>query len=163
MGLMIILLALSSCSASNSSEDIHVGQLYLRSEVRAFGSKEKLFRAVDWSEGDTIIGELHNERIPEWAKSFAVACVQWEEDFTRTITQDSESENPQPVVQHGHASGWILVGSGPGQYVILELTIEFEGIVYNWINSWEGSEYPTHLVAVVVPPDVSNKQESCLL
>ncbi|MBU1050531.1 hypothetical protein KKG90_10985 [Candidatus Bipolaricaulota bacterium] len=136
----ILLLAVTACTSSQGSEEIHVGQLYLRSEVRAFGSEEHLFRGVDWIQGERIVGELHNERIPEWAKSFAIACVQWEEEFTRTVTRDSESGTPQTVIQHGHAEGWILVGDRPGQYHILELTIEFEGTVYHWIDAWDAPE-----------------------
>ena len=137
VGALLLLLVLSACDSSPAQENIHVGQLFLRSEVPAFGAQERLFRSVDWSQGDRVIGELRNERIPEWAQSFAIACVQWEEEFTRTVTQDSETGTPQIVVQHGHAEGWILVGDRPGQYYILELTIEFEGIVYHWIDAWE--------------------------
>ncbi|MBU1048858.1 hypothetical protein KKG90_02425 [Candidatus Bipolaricaulota bacterium] len=75
-----------------------------------------------------------------WAQSFAIAWVQWEEEFTRTVTRDSESGTPQTVIQHGHAEGWILVGDRPGQYDILELTIEFEGTVYHWIDAWDAPE-----------------------
>ena len=58
------LLAISSCDSSESNEDIHVGQLYLRSEVAAFGFRKELFRRPDWLEGDRVIGELHDDRIP---------------------------------------------------------------------------------------------------
>lgn len=140
IGVLLCLLALSSCDSANLSDDIHVGQLYLRSEVAVFGFTEQLFRRVDWPEGDRIIGELHNDRIPEWAEAFAVACVQWEEAFTRSFTRNSESEVPQQIVQHGHAEGWILVGDRPNVFHILELTIEFEDVVYDWIDAWDAPE-----------------------
>lgn len=140
IGLLIIFLVLTSCSTSNSNEDIHVGQLYLRSEVTAFGGKQHLFRAVDWSGGDAVIGELDNERIPEWAKGFARSCVHWEDDFTRSLLQNSESAESQTIVQHGHAQGWILIGERPNVFYILELTVEFEGITYDWIDAWEAPE-----------------------
>ena len=134
------LLAISSCDSSESNEDIHVGQLYLRSEVAAFGFRNELFRRPDWPEGDRVIGELYDDRIPEWAERFAIACVQWEEDFTRKFTLNSGSESPQQIVQNGHAEGWILVGDKPHVFHILELTIEFEGIVYEWIDAWDAPE-----------------------
>lgn len=140
IGVLLCLLALSSCDSSNSNDDIHVGQLFLRSEVSRFGFKEELFRTVDWSEGDTIIGELHNDRIPEWAEGLAIACVEWEEDFTRSFLRNSESEEPQQIIQYGHAQGWILVGDRPNVYHILELAIEFEGITYDWIDAWDAPE-----------------------
>jgi hypothetical protein len=140
IGLLIILLALSACDSSAPSQDIHIGQLYLRSEISVLGFEEQLFRTVDWSEGDAIIGELHNDRIPEWAEGFAITCVQWEEDFTRSFLQNSESEESQQIIQHGHAQGWILVGDRPGEFHILELTVEFEGITYDWIDAWDAPE-----------------------
>jgi hypothetical protein len=140
IGLLIILPALSACDSPNPSQDIYVGQLFLRSEVAVFGFTEQLFRAVDWSEGDTIIGELRNDRIPEWAEGFAIACVQWEEAFTRSFVQNSGSEERQQIIQQGHAQGWILVGDRPNVFHILELTIEFEGITYDWIDAWDAPE-----------------------
>jgi hypothetical protein len=134
------IISLSACDSSALSQDIHVGQLFLRSEISVFGFEEQLFRTVDWSEGDTIIGELHNDRIPKWAERFAIACVQREEDFTRLFLQNSEFEERQQIIQHGHAQGWILVGDRPNVFHILELTIEFEGIVYDWIDAWDAPE-----------------------
>ncbi len=134
------LLALTSCSQTSSDEDIRVGQLYLRSEVTAFGTEASLFRAVQWAGKDSLVGELRNDRIPDWAKGFATACVQWEEDFTRTLTLNSDTDSPQQIIQTGHADGWILVGDSAMVFHILELTIEFEGVVYEWIDAWDPPE-----------------------
>jgi len=80
---------------------------------------------------------MHNDRIPSWADGFAVACVWWEEDFARTLNKRNDTDVLEQITQTGHAEGWILVGDTPMVYHILEMTIEFEGVVYDWIDAWD--------------------------
>ena len=128
-----LILGLTACASSESDTAIRVAQQYMRARTIQPGSSNNLYRNVTWDAGDRVVGELDEERFPDWARGMYVACVRWEETFTRAVADD---ETGVTTTQHGRADGWILIGDGMYHH-ILELTVDFDGHHFDWIRAWE--------------------------
>jgi hypothetical protein len=128
-----VLLSLVACTESQSSQAIRAAQQYMRARAIQPGTENGLYRDVIWDAGERVVGELDEERFPDWARGLFIACVHWEEAFTK---ESSDAVTGEPRIQHGHAEGWILIGDGIYHH-ILELTVDFDSYHFDWIHAWE--------------------------
>lgn len=126
------LTSLTACTESPSSKAIRAAQQYMRARTIQPGIENGLYRSVTWNAGDRVVGELDEERFPDWARGTFIACVHWEESFSRVSTDAATGDSR---TQQGHAEGWILIGEGLYSY-ILELTVDFDGHHFDWIRAW---------------------------
>ena len=137
--LLLLCLFLSACS-SRANDYIRIAQHQLRAHTSQPGLKHNLYRYVTWDEGDRVVGTLDDAAFPDWARGAFSACVHWEESFHRTITNpETGPGEPTQIRQTGRAEGWILVGENM-RYLILELTVTFEGQKIEWISAWDPPE-----------------------
>ena len=127
------LTSLVACTESPSAQAIRAAQQYMRARAIQPGTENGLYRNVTWDAGNHVVGELDEDRFPDWARGMFIACVHWEETFTRKGT---DAETGGTRIQHGRAEGWILIGDGLYCH-ILELTVDFDGHHFDWIRAWE--------------------------
>jgi hypothetical protein len=137
--LLLVVLALPACEPPQSKTAIRAAQQYMRAMTVQPGSRNNLYRSVVWDAGDRVVGELDDDRFPDWARPYFVACVRWEETFYREIANPAAQTDPTAparIRQTGRAQGWILMGEG-SRSRILELTVDFDGHHFDWIDNWE--------------------------
>ncbi|MFC2078698.1 hypothetical protein ACFLSZ_01805 [Candidatus Bipolaricaulota bacterium] len=135
--MLMMMLIVAACSSVGPKQYITAGQLLLRTEAEKALQEEIGFWFSEWDEGSNVVGELDDERFPDWARDSYAACIHWKETFQReTINSNRQQGEPLQTIVTGSAEGWILMKESLDWH-ILELRVAYEDEEFLWIEAWD--------------------------
>ena len=147
LAILLLPLALVSCSSVSDADLINAGCLLLQYELDENYREEfnRYWRTgAAWQGTPASEGKLDPERMPDWANDQYVACVYWEDEY-HTETTVSQPGPDMVRIRHGKGWGWILLNKDLEfhilettlQWTITEDDVEVESVTRKFVDAWE--------------------------